>query len=151
MYQGKDGDAHVQRQIEEDIFKLLKEEFGAADLERNKVLPLPCDSAVKIQPDFYSQSQKIIGEIHSHLGKLKPAQKHKVAADILKLHLFDPENEYLKYYVVCDTEEEKLLKGNSYLAAARKAFGIEVRYIDIGAERRTDLREAMDKQNMFPG
>ena len=148
MYKSTDGNSSVQQRIEAEILSKLETEFGV--LEKNQNLPLPEDPDVKIRPDFYSESKKIIGEIHSHLGKLKPAQKHKVAADILKLHLFDPDHLFQKYYVVCSKEEYNLLQGKSYLAAAVKEYGIKVKYVDIGTESRADLQDAMKKQNMFP-
>ena len=149
MYQRSDGNSSVQRQIEEMIFRELEEQFCIDDLALNPSLSLPDNPAVKIKPDFYSEAKKIIGEIHTHLGKLKPAQKHKVAADVLKLHLFDPNNQYSKYYVVCSTEEYAQLTGNSYLAEAIRQFGITVKYMELDISIVEKLQDTMKKQNMF--
>ena len=150
MYQNQDGDSTVQQTMEQRIIGRLEEQLGLSGFESNPSLPLPGEPGVRIRPDFYSEQHKIIGEIHSHLGKLKPAQQKKVAADILKLHLFDPENEYRKIYAVCDEEEKKQLKGNGWLPAAIRLFKIEVMLIDLTEQERNDLRAAMRRQNMHP-
>ena len=147
--QDYDGDSTVQKQIEETIFEKLKLILHADDLVSNKAKELPGEPGIRIRPDFYSESQKIIGEIHAHLGKLKPAQMRKVAADVLKLHLFDPENQYRKYYVVCCQEEKEQLEGNSYLAAARRKFNIEVKLVELTEQDENKLRAAMKKQDMY--
>ena len=147
--QDYDGDSTVQKQIEKTIFEKLKSFLHADVLERNADLELPGEPGIRIRPDFYSESQKIIGEIHAHLGKLKPAQMRKVAADVLKLHLFDPENRFRKYYVVCCQEEKAQLEGNSYLAAAMRKFNIEVKLIELTEQEQNALRAAMKKQNMY--
>lgn len=149
MYQRSDGNSSVQRQIEEMIFRELEEQFCIDDLALNPSLSLPDNPAVKIMPDFYSEAKKIIGEIHTHLGKLKPAQMHKVAADALKLHLFDPKNQYSKYYVVCSKAEYVQLTGNSYLAEAIRQFGITVKYMELDTSIVEKLQDTMKKQNMY--
>ena len=149
MPQGYDGNSTVQKQIEKTILEKLKLLLRADDLKHDADLELPDEPGMRIRPDFYSESQKIIGEIHVHLGKLKPAQMRKVAADVLKLHLYDPENQYRKYYVVCCQVEEAQLKGNSYLAAAMRKFNIKVILIELTEQDENDLRAAMKKQNMY--
>ena len=149
MYQRKNGDSSVQLEIEQTIFQTLKTLFCADDLKSNIVLPLPGTSEVQIKPDCYSETEKIIGEIHVQLGKLKPAQKHKVAADILKLHLFDPDNQYRKYYVICSQEEYDQLTGSSYLAEAIRQFEIKVKCMTLDKSTSADLQRIMKKQNMF--
>ncbi len=149
MYQRTDGDSSVQHQIEEMIFQELKKQFCIDDLALNPSLALPDNPAVKIKPDFYSAAKKVIGEIHTHLGKLKPAQMHKVAADVLKLHLFDPKNQYKKYYVVCSTAEYVQLTGNSYLSEAIRQFGITVKCMELDTNIIKRLQDTIKKQNMF--
>ncbi|MBR6717223.1 MAG: hypothetical protein IKI77_02635 [Oscillospiraceae bacterium] len=144
-----DGRSVVQQDLEKTIVEWLKQELHADDLESNVSLPLPQHPEVSIRPDFYSESHKIIGEIHTHLGQLKSAQRHKVAADIMKLHLFDPEQKYQKYYVVCSSAEWDLLHGKSYLAAAVKQFGIKPMKYEPDDAERAALEDAMRKQNMF--
>ena len=150
MYQNQDGNSSMQQEIEKSILKRLKMELNVDELESNRSLPLPGEPGVRIRPDFYSEQHKIIGEIHSHLGKLKPAQQKKVAADILKLHLFDPDNKFRKIYALCDKEEEEQLRGNGWLPAAIRLFKIEIMLIGLTEQERNDLRAAMRRQNMHP-
>lgn len=149
MYQRKDGDSSVQCGIEQTIFEKLKKLFCDDELISNPDLSVPGNPQVHIRPDFYSETKKIIGEIHVHLGGLKPAQKHKVASDILKLHLFDPEHQYKKYYVICSQQEYEQLRGNSFLAEAIRQFGITLQYIALDESDSSDLQNIMKKQNMF--
>ncbi len=74
---------------------------------------------------------------------------HKVAADVLKLHLFDPKNQYKKYYVVCSTAEYVQLTGNSYLSEAIRQFGITVKCMELDTNIIKRLQDTIKKQNMF--
>lgn len=44
---------------------------------------------VHIEPDLYSETEKIVCEIYAHIGNLKVGQQHKVSQDILKMLLLD--------------------------------------------------------------
>lgn len=44
---------------------------------------------VHIEPDLYSEIEKIVCEIYAHIGNLKVGQQHKVSQDILKMLLLD--------------------------------------------------------------
>ena len=107
------------------------------------------EKEICIVPDFYSEENHIIGEVHSHLGKLKPAQKHKVASDILKMILFDRDNSYMKMIVVCSEEERDQLTGSSYLAEAIRQFNIKIEYFELEQSLKIKLAEAMKKQNLL--
>ncbi len=52
------------------------------------ILPLSEENDIRICPDFYLKEDLIIGEIYAHLGRLKPAQIHKIEVDILKMLLW---------------------------------------------------------------
>ena len=149
MYLKIYGRSDFQQSLEHEIIKQLEEKFQAAHLECNKFLQLPHEKGVKIKPDFFSKKLKIIGEIHVHSGKLKPSQKDKIATDILKMHLFDPDNEYRKYYVVCSQEEYAYLTGKSYVAAAIRRYNVEPIFVQLDESESELLRETMQKQNMF--
>lgn len=74
----------VQREAEEIIFENLKSKLKCNDLQSNVRILISKANNIWICPDFYSEEKHIIGEIHTHLGKLKSAQLHKIEADILK-------------------------------------------------------------------
>ncbi len=78
-------DSVVQIKIEENQIKKIKDVISVDFLEANPKLQYKQAPSVSIEPDFYSEEDLIIGEVHSHVGKLKPAQQKKIAADILKM------------------------------------------------------------------
>lgn len=149
MYLNINGKSDCQQAMEPIIIEKLKEQLQITDLQYNKFLSLPKEKGVKIKPDFYSKKHRIIGEIHVHLGKLKPAQKDKIAADILKMHLYDPDNEYQKYYVVCGQEEYAFLTGKSYVAAALRRYNVKPVLVQLSEDDSEWLQDTMEKQNMF--
>lgn len=145
-----DSDSSVQCEIENILFCKIQSELNLK-LEKNPVISLTGNCGTKIQPDFYSAEAKVIDEIHSHMGKLKPAQLHKVEADILKMLLIEKVygEKFAKYIVVCSEEEEKQLQGSSFLAEAISQFEIKVRFFELSEEYKTKLENAMKKQNLI--
>jgi hypothetical protein len=135
------GDSSTQQEIEKYLFNKLPEELGVK-FEHNPTIYLNEEKTVYIEPDFYSKEERKVGEIHTHKGRLKPAQRHKVAGDILKMLLLDKVHgtKYKKYIVVCSDEEEKQLKGSSHLAFTLKTFEIEVKKITLSEELDKSLR-----------
>lgn len=141
-------DAAVQRSIESIQFNHIKEKLQIPDLRSNPKLALPDNPNCIIIPDFYSESSSIIGEIYSHLGKLKPAQLHKIAADILKMLLWEKviEIPMKKYITVCSEQVYKQLKGISNLAETIRRFNVELLYLPLSPEMEEQLRIAMKRQ-----
>lgn len=82
-------DLKVQREAEEIIFENIKSKLKCNDLQSNVRILISKENNIWICPDFYSERKYIIGEIHTHLGKLKSAQLHKIEGDILKMLLFE--------------------------------------------------------------
>ena len=140
------GDSSTQQEIEEYLFNKISEKLGVK-FEHNPTICLNEEKKVYIEPDFYSEEKRIVGEIHTHKGRLKPAQRHKV----LKMLLLDEVHgtKYKKYIVVCSDEEEKQLKGSSHLAFTLKTFEIEVKKITLPEELDKKLEETMKKQDMY--
>lgn len=146
----KDSDSRVQREIENVLFDKIRSELNL-NLEQNPIIALTEDPDIKIQPDFYSSEAKVIGEIHSHLGRLKPAQRHKVEADILKMLLLEKVSgeKFKKYIVVCSDEEEKQLQGSSFLAEAIRQFEIKVQFFELSKDYKIKLEDAMKKEDLI--
>lgn len=82
-------DSDVQCNIEKYIFDEIKKKLLCENLQSNVILTFSEENDIWICPDFYSEKDHIIGEIHTHLGRLKPAQLHKIEGDILKMLLFE--------------------------------------------------------------
>ena len=144
-------DSDVQCNIEKYIFDEIKKKLLCENLQSNVTLILVEENDIRICPDFYSEKDHIIGEIHTHLGRLKPAQLHKIEGDILKMLLFEKGQKGVKYtkmIVVCDTQEYEQLKGKSFVAEAIRQFDIKLEYISLNKEQSVQLQNAMENQNL---
>ena len=153
MKQFADADAAVQRQLEDDVFKWVQTKLSIEALDHSPRLPFPDCPEIVTEPDFYSESAGVIGEIHTHLGKLKSAQRHKVAADILKMTMYEKVigKTLRKYIVVCSEEEYKQLQGNSHLAYAIRVFDVKMMYYPLNDVQKQMLSDAMQKQDFYTG
>lgn len=146
-----DSRSDVQLGLENYIMEMMQKKLGISVLEKNPYLMLDEDSKTSICPDFFSESERIIGEIHAHEGRLKPAQKNKIASDVLKMILYEKVRDcnFSKFIVVCDKEEYEQLSGASYLAEAIRKYEIKLLYVDIPVEYRKQLQDTMKKQNLM--
>lgn len=97
MSKNVDSNSKVQARMEKVIFEKIKKDKLCVRSLYKPTQPIIIDSEgiTYISPDFYSEKSKVIGEIHSHIGRLKSAQMHKIAKD-RKEHI-DNGTEYLKY------------------------------------------------------
>ena len=147
-----DSSSEYQMVLESTLFDQTKHYLGTDDLQKNPKLLLSSDASIHIVPDFYSNKNLIIGEIHAHAGKLKGSQPDKIAFDVLKMLLYDKSSArtHKKFIVVCDHDEYVQLTGKSALAEAIRQFDVKVLYFDIGPERHNALVTAMRKQNLLP-
>lgn len=145
-------DSNVQCNIEKYIFDEIKKKLLCENLQSNVILTLSEENNIRICPDFYSEKDLIIGEIHTHLGRLKPAQLHKIEGDILKMLLFEKGQKGVKYtkmIVVCDIQEYVQLQGKSFVAEAIRQFDIKLACIPLKAEQIDQLKNAMKNQNLY--
>jgi len=140
--------SHEQREIERYAF---------AEMEKMLQVPLQSNpkvflaEGVHIEPDFYSEEEKIVGEIFAHHGKTKGGQNHKVAQDILKMLLLEKMQgiTYRKYLVVCDKDMEKVLTGKSALAESIRQYDIKLICVELPKELRNKILEAQNRQVMI--
>lgn len=145
----KKSDSSEQQKSEAIIFELVQKLLGFT-LEANPKISIANSVFSYIQPDFYSEERKIIGEIFSHIGKPKKAQDNKIANDILKMLLLEKKRncKYRKIIAVCDEMELKKLHGQSALAESIREFGIEVIMIEIDQSQKKIILEAQERQKM---
>ena len=138
-----------QMQAEETMFPIIERMLNAR-LEKNRKIYLADNAYTYIQPDFYSESDLIIGEIFAHIGKPKKAQDNKISNDILKMLLLEKVSgkNYRKIIAVCDETEMKKLKGLSALAESIRQFHIEVLYVRIDESLKNKLLDAQCRQKM---
>jgi hypothetical protein len=110
------------------------------------VLPI----AASVKPDGIDPERKIIVEVFSRIGKLKPAQAHKVRADLFKLaylrKLLGPE--WRTIFCFVDQSASASLLGRSWTAEAAQAFGVEILVQDLPENVRLQVIAAQDRQNM---
>ena len=144
------------------MFEQIKIRFEDSSFIENKELSINKEGKIIIRPDFYSSENKIIGEIHAHIGRLKGSQPDKIASDVLKMVLYEKVNgcKWNKYIAVCCKEELEQLKGKSFLAEeiengkktfseAIREYKVEVLYIDLPENLRFELAECMKRQNLM--
>jgi hypothetical protein len=141
--------SHVQQKAEDVMFQKVRELLNVG-LERNKKIYLADNAFTYMQPDFYSEEHRIVGEIFAHIGKPKKAQDNKIANDILKMLLLERTtgSQYRKILVVCDLDEKKKLQGQSVLAESIRQFNIEIMYVEVDAETQKQILAAQALQKM---
>ncbi len=127
------------------IFQKVNEWLGIELMEKEKILV----GETFMQPDFYSKSERVIGQIFTHIGKTNRGQDNRIANDILKMLLLEKleGKTYRKIIVVCDENKKKeLLNGKTILAQCINQFNIEVEIINIENELRDTLLIAQKRQ-----
>lgn len=151
MIKRDDSKSDVQKNIEKYMFEQIKIILKDSSLVSNVKVQLDDHGSTFIFPDFYSEQNKIIGEIHAHIGRLKGAQPDKIASDVLKMLLYEKSSgyEWNKYIAVCSKEEFDQLRGNSFLADAIREFGVELLFVDLPADMRSVLSECMKRQSFL--
>lgn len=146
----KDSNSDLQAKIEKIQIRKLEEKVNIPDLGNDSYLYFKNDMDSKIKPDIYSSKHHIIGEVYSHLGKLKPSQLDKVTADILKMILFEEDSgiSYKKYYVVCDKAVEESMRGNTVIRNAIKMHDIQIECFELDEPLYSELKQTMIRQDI---
>lgn len=141
----------VQLGIEKVLIKMFEEKHEITGLENDSYLYFKGNANTKIKPDIYSEELCIIGEVYSHIGKLKPSQMDKISADILKMILFEEDSgkHFDKYYVICDKEVKKCMYGNAVVSNAIRMHKLHVECFDLSEKQTMELKLAMKNQNLI--
>ena len=142
--------ADVQQKVEKILFDKMCAELQDDSLKPNQSLVLDSETGVEIVPDFFSEATHVIGEIYAHMGKLRGSQGDKIAADILKMLLYEKKSgiQCRKYFVICSEEVEKQLLGKSALAESIKAFGVCVKRFPLDKDVTEELLRAQQRQDI---
>lgn len=140
--------SHEQQNAEVYIASVVEEWLGCP-VERNAKVVL--SDGVHIEPDLYSEKDKIICEIFAHIGSLKGGQQHKISQGILKMLLLEKSMSatYRKVIVVADDKVEKYLNGKSFIAESIRQFGIEIKRINLSEELYNTISSAQAIQTMI--
>lgn len=147
MVDTRKSDSREQQEAECYIADII-EQMLCCSLERNAKVIIR--DRVHIEPDIFSEKEKVIGEIFAHVGALKVGQQHKISQDILKMLLLEKSTNtiYKKIIVVVDDKVEKYLNGKSFVAESIRQFGIEIKRIDLPEELYTMISNAQVRQTM---
>lgn len=140
--------SHEQQNAETYIASVVEEWLGCSVARNSKVV---LADGVHIEPDLYSEKDKIICEIFAHIGSLKVGQQHKISQDILKMLLLEKSKSttYRKVIVVADDKVEKYLNGKSFIAESIRQFGIEIKRINLSEELYNTISNAQARQTMI--
>ena len=139
----------LEQQNAETYISMLSEELIGCPLERNTKVYLA--NGVHIEPDLYSESNRVVCEIYAHIGKLKTGQQHKISQDILKMLLLEQCKgvSFRKVMIVLDDEVEKYLNGKSFIAESIRQFDIELKRVNLPIEIQENIVNAQARQIMI--
>lgn len=138
-------DSADQRLAERAVLVALEALWGASFVPGTR---LPVD--VGVAPDGLDLDRRLVVEVYARVGKLKPAQAHKVRADLFKLaylrKLLGPEWRVVFCFV--DQEAAAFLMGKSWAARAAQEFGVEIVLQELPAPLREQVLAAQLRQRM---
>lgn len=137
-----------EQQSAEIYIASIVEKWLGSSLDRNAKVIL--SGGVYIEPDLYSEKDKIICEIFAHIGPLKGGQKQKISQDILKMLLLEKSKAttYRKVIVVADDRVEKYLNGKSFISESVRQFEIEIKKVNLPDEMFVNVSNAQLRQTM---
>lgn len=136
--------------------KLLIEEFSRQIGKELSEATIPIgQSRVTVDGYFKDSSVVVLVEAWSHVGKAKPAQRHKVLGDILKLALIANvvkrsclDIKVESYLIFADELAATVVNGNTWASIAAKEFGIETIVIALSEEIIKEIKEAQRIQDI---
>ncbi len=104
---------------------------------------------------YEAQNRIILAEVWAHVGPAKPAQRHKVMSDVLKLALLQrlllqtrPEYRIESYIVFIDPNAADVIQNASWRTLAAKEFGVTPIQVLIPQEYIDAVRAAQLKQDI---
>jgi hypothetical protein len=148
MIEQEDGlpsDSAEQRDAEALILAGLADELGLALTPRSFALA----QGVRVTVDGVADDPPILVEAWAHQGPPKSAQKAKVVTDALKLLWVDRTlfaGEARKILALADIAAAGHFQGRSWMAAAFRDLGIEVKVVSLPDAVRETIRRAQERQ-----
>lgn len=139
-------DSADQRLAERHVLTALEALWGASFVPGTR---LPVDAGVA--PDGVDLDRRLVVEVFARVGRLKPAQAHKVKADLLKLAYLRQllGQDWRVVFCFVDQEAAAFLLGKSWAARAAQTFGVEVLIQDLPPEIRAQVMAAQARQRMI--
>ncbi len=138
------GDSLEQQEAEDQMIRLVAESLGVTVAKRRFELP----AGGWLEIDGFSEAPRILCEAWAHIGKPKSAQKNKVMADAMKLIFASslgpaPERLILAF---ADEDAAGHFRGDSWMAQALKAKGIETQVVKLPNDVRERIVKAQSRQ-----
>jgi hypothetical protein len=139
-------DSAEQRDAEPFLIKALSDDVGVW-IEPGSPEGL---AAPGVELDGYSREPRVLAEAYARHGKLKPAQRHKIASDILKMIYVERVlgDTWRKYLCFADEAAANSVQGDGWLAQTVRTFGVEVRVYPLPADVRDAVIAAQKLQVM---
>ena len=112
---------------------------------------------ILVQIDGYAETadEIVLAECWAHIGKAKVAQKHKIAADVLKLSLVAERlrnlhsNKAVKCFLLfADEDAADVVRSSSWLSAAAKHYGVVPWVVQLDETLLTMIRRAQKDQDL---
>jgi hypothetical protein len=139
-------DSRVQQSAEGVVLHLLNSALSTALCADR----LSFADDVCISVDGIDRENRALCEIYCRLGALKPAQRHKIASDMLKLSFAERKLGGTWRKIICLADEEALqgIGERSWLKAAAGQFGTELLIVTLPPDIRKEIRAVQVRQNM---
>jgi hypothetical protein len=139
-------DSQEQRAAEILILEAIERQVGCA-LESRR---LQFHDGASVDVNGVAPDESVLVEVSAHQGPPKGGQRHKIAADLLKLITLaqgrDPKPRLILAFA--DHQAAAWSTGKSWLAASLAAWQVEVIVVDLAEEVRAGIRAAQTRQVM---
>lgn len=139
-------DSTTQRLAEQHVLEVLGAMWGARFQPGTRLAVEP-----GVQPDGVDLDLKLVVEVYARVGTLKPAQAHKVRADLFKLAYLRKllGADWRVVFCFVDDQAAAFLRGRSWAARAAEAFGVEVMVQPLPPDLRDQVSAAQARQRMI--
>ncbi|WP_200210393.1 hypothetical protein [Micromonospora coerulea] len=142
------GDSAAQRRAEGVMLGLLSERLGC----QLKPSRFALANGARVEVDGVDEDLTVLVEAWAHQGPPKPAQKHKVLADAMRLLFVASTLTTTPRLVLCLSDEEAarhFTTARSWAAAALRTFQIDVEIVEPSSDVRGEIRVAQERQYRY--
>lgn len=140
-------DSNPQQIAEHEIIQKVSLLYKV-QLEKRK---LSIGTKQMIEIDGFNETNKVLCEAFAHIGELKPAQKNKVMADILKMLLIEKiyGGDWKKIIAFADNKTAHLFQCATLYGKVVKTFGIDIQIVKLEPETCNKVQLAQKRQRMI--
>ncbi|MHB9130401.1 MAG: hypothetical protein ACYDBB_04825 [Armatimonadota bacterium] len=151
-----ESDSQVQRDAESEILTMVPMVIGIPSVEQSHPFYF-IDCRMEVDGYFEYNHHYTLIEVWAHVGKAKPAQRHKVMADLLKLvflrdYLLHEKQAALVdlYYIFADEAASRVLSVG-WLAKVAKHYSVKPIVLDLGDIWKDKIPAAQTVQDIRHG